>query len=79
MEHFLYLQAVQTLPLGNAANILNTASSLFPQASTITSSNKENAPKAPTTGNRRDPNTCASGKKNFLNIYFDKNLKTIQY
>ena len=48
-------QAAQTLPLENITNILNSASSLLPQTSTSTSSNKENAPKAPTTGAKRGP------------------------
>ena len=48
-------QAAQTLPLENVTNILHTASSLLPQTSATTSSSKENAPKAPTTGVRRDP------------------------
>ena len=43
------------LPLGNVTNILNSASSLLPQTSTTNSSNKENAPKAPTTGAKRGP------------------------
>jgi hypothetical protein len=42
-------QATLTLPLENLKNILNSASSLLPQASTTNSSNKENATKAPTT------------------------------
>ena len=46
-------QAAQTLPLENITNILNSASSLLPQTSTSTSSNKENAPKAPNTGAKR--------------------------
>ena len=45
-------QATQSLPLENVTNILNSASSLLPQTSTTTSSNKENVPKAPTTGAR---------------------------
>ena len=46
-------QATQTLPLENVTNILNSASSLLPQTSTTHSSNKENAPKALTTGAKR--------------------------
>ena len=41
--------------LENARNILNSASSLLPQNSTTNSSNKENAPKAPTTGAKIGP------------------------
>jgi hypothetical protein len=41
--------------LENVTNILNSASSLLPQTSTTNSSNKENAPKAPTTGAKRGP------------------------
>ena len=48
-------QATQTLPLENVTNILNSASSLLPQTSTTKPSNKENVPKAPTTGAKRDP------------------------
>jgi hypothetical protein len=48
-------QAAPTLPFENVTNILQTASSLLPQTSTTTSSNKENAPKAPSTGAKRGP------------------------
>ena len=48
-------QATQTLPLDNITNVLNSASNLLPQPSTSTSLNKENAPKAPTTGAKRGP------------------------
>ena len=48
-------QAAPTLPLENVTNIVQTASSLLPQTSTTTSSNKENAPKAPSTGAKKKP------------------------
>jgi hypothetical protein len=46
-------QAAHTHPLENVKNILSSASSLLPQKSTTISSHKENAPKTPTTGARR--------------------------
>ena len=49
-------QTPQTIPLENVTNIFNAASSLLPQTSTTTSSNRANAPKAPTTtGAKRGP------------------------
>ena len=41
--------------MDNITNVLNSASNLLPQPSTSTSLNKENAPKAPTTGAKRGP------------------------
>jgi hypothetical protein len=49
------MRLTQTLLLVNITNVLNKASILLPQPSTSTSPNKENAPKAPTTGAKRGP------------------------
>ena len=49
------IQAVQKIPLENVTKVLNTASSLLPQALVTTSSSKGNSPKATTPGGRRGP------------------------
>ena len=54
-NQFASSQDAQTIPFENITNILNKASSLLPQTSVTTSSNKENASKADSTGERRGP------------------------
>ena len=56
MQSFCFMGPnMQTLPLENVTNILNSASSLLPQTSTTKPSTTEKAPKAPTTGAKRGP------------------------
>ena len=48
-------QATQTLPLENVTDVLNNVSGVLPLTSATTSSNRENATKATTTGAKRGP------------------------